>query len=226
VVVAAGGEDASAARAALGVLCESYWYPLYAFARRRGASPDEASDLTQGFLTTLLERRDFSRVHPDRGRFRAFLLASFKHFLSNTRARMRAHKRGGSSFVTSFDADEAERRYRIEPADAGTPETLYERRWALLLLEGVLSDLRAEWTRAGREDEFEALKSALLGERTSGGYAAIAERLGATPGAIKVAVHRLRRKFRSSLRARIAATVNDPAAVEDELRYLMRVLAR
>lgn len=224
-MIAAGSDDASAARTALAALCQTYWYPLYAYARRRGADADDARDLTQGFITSLLERRDFQRLHPDRGRFRAFLLASFKYFLANELARQRTQKRGGGIHNVSLAMmDEAEGRYQIEPADVVTPETLYERRWALLVLERVLASLRTEWEAAGKVAEFDGLKDSLLGQTTEGGYAALAERLGTTPGAIKVAVHRLRRKFRSALRTAIAETVNDPADVEEELRYLIRVL--
>lgn len=221
----AGSDDASAARTALAALCQAYWYPLYAYVRRRGANADEALDLTQGFLTSLLERRDFQRLHPDHGRFRAFLLASFKHFLANESARQRTQKRGGATRSVPLESCDAEGRYRTEPADVVTPETLYERRWALLLLERVLASLRAEWAVAGKAAEFEALKDSLLGETKEGGYAALAARLDLTPGAVKVAVHRLRRKFRAALRSRIAETVDDPADVEEELRYLIRILA-
>jgi RNA polymerase sigma-70 factor (ECF subfamily) len=224
-VAAAGSDDASAARTALAALCQAYWYPLYAYVRRRGADADQALDLTQGFLTSLIERRDFQRLHPARGRFRAFLLGSFKHFLANEFARQRTQKRGGGAHnVPLTMMDEAEERYQIEPADVVTPETLYERRWALLVLERVLATLRTDWEAAGKTAEFDGLKDSLLGQTTEGGYAALAERLGTTPGAIKVAVHRLRRKFRAALRTRIAETVDDPADVEEELRYLIRVL--
>ena len=225
LVVAAGSDDASAARTALAALCQAYWYPLYAYVRRRGADAEDARDLTQGFLTSLLERRDFQRLHPDRGRFRAFLLASFKHFVANESARQRAQKRGGGAHVVSLEMmGDAEGQYQIEPADDMTPERLYERRWALLVLERVLASLRTEWETAGKSAEFEGLKDSLLGQTTEGGYASLAERLGTTPGAVKVAVHRLRRKFRSALRSRIAETVDDAAGVDEELRYLIRVL--
>lgn len=140
-------------------------------------------------------------------------------------ARQRTQKRGGATRPLTLDLDDAEGRYRIEPVDVVTPETLYERRWALLLLERVLASLRTEWAAAGKAAEFEALKDSLLGEAKEGGYAALAVRLDMTPGAVKVAVHRLRRKFRAALRSRIAETVDDPADVEDELRYLIRILA-
>jgi RNA polymerase sigma-70 factor (ECF subfamily) len=228
LVLAAGGENSSAARDALASLCEAYWYPLYAYVRRRGADADDARDLTQGFLTSLLERRDFGRLRPDRGRFRAFLLASLKHFLSNDAARQRALKRGGGvvplPLVFDDAFDNAEQRYRIEPIESATPETLYERRWAFMLIERVLSQLRQEWERKGRAAEFDALKESLLQSAPAAGYAAVAERLGTTEGNIRVAVHRLRRSFQIRLRQHISETVADPGDVDDEIRYLVRAV--
>jgi RNA polymerase sigma-70 factor (ECF subfamily) len=224
VVVAAGGDDSSAARAALATLCETYWYPLYAYVRRRGTSPDDARDLTQGFLTSLLERRDFEHVRQERGRFRAFLLASLQHYLANDFAQRRALKRGGGITVLPLAFDEAEGRYRIEPKESTTPETLYERRWALTVIDRVLGQLRREWETDGREAEFDELKSCLLGLNPAGGYAAMAARLGTTEGAVKTAVHRLRRRFQVELRTHIAETVFDPSDVDDEIRFLVRAL--
>jgi DNA-directed RNA polymerase specialized sigma24 family protein len=224
LVAAAGGDDSVAAREALGALCEAYWYPLYAFVRRRGVSPDDARDLTQGFLTSLLERSDFERLHPDRGRFRAFLLASLKHFLANDAARTRALKRGGGLTILPLALDGAEGKYGHEPIEADTPERLYERRWALTVIDRVMSELHGEWTSDGRGPEFEALKAGLVGDAPVGGYAGVGERLGMTEGAVKVAVHRLRRRFQSRLRQHIADTVADPADVDDEIAYLVRVL--
>jgi RNA polymerase sigma-70 factor (ECF subfamily) len=213
LVVAAGGPDGPAARDALAALCDAYWYPLYAYVRRRGASPDDARDLTQGFIASLLERRDFERLRPERGRFRAFLLAALKHYLLNDAARQRAQKRGGGVATVPLGVDDAEGRYRYEPADEATPETLYERRWALTVIDRVLSALRQEWERAGRGAEFDALKGCLMGQSPPDGYAGIAGRLGTTEGAVKVAVHRLRRTFRERLQQDVAATVADPSEV-------------
>lgn len=223
LVLAAGG-DGPPARAALARLCEIYWYPLYAYVRRRGANPDDARDLTQGFLASLLERRDFENLHRDRGRFRAFLLASLQHFLANNAARERAWKRGGGISPLPLTFEDAEGRYRFEPVEAATPETLYERRWALTVIERVLAGLRREWEAASRDDEFDQLKACLLGEAPAGGYAALAERLKTTEGAARIAVHRLRRKFQTRLRSDIAETVADAADVDDEIRYLIRAL--
>ena len=213
-----------AARAALSTLCEAYWYPLYAFIRRWGADPDAARDLTQAFFTSLLVRRDIEHVRPERGRFRTFLLASVKHFLLNEAVRNRAAKRGGGVPPLPLAFDEAEGRYQFEPADETTPETLYERRWALTVLERVIATVQAKWQDAGRGAEFDVLKASLLGEGPPGGYAAAAQQLGTTEGAVKVAVHRLRKTFRTELRAAIAETVSDPADVDEELKYLERAL--
>lgn len=222
--MAAGSGDTSAARAALATLFETYWYPLYAYIRRRGASADDARDLTQGFFTSLLERRDFEHVRRERGRFRAFLLASLQHFLANDAARRRTQKRGGGMTFLPLAFDEAEGRYRIEPAESATPETLYERRWALTVIDRVLNELRREWEADRRAAEFDELKSCLLGVNPSGGYAAIAGRLDTSEGAVKTAVHRLRRRFQTALRRDIAETVSDPEDVDDEIRYLVRAL--
>ena len=224
IIAAARAADSNAARAALSTLCETYWYPLYAYVRRRGATPDDARDLTQAFLASLLERRDFERVNPDRGRFRAFLLGSLKHFLANDSAYRHALKRGGGVPPVPLAFDEAEGRYQYEPAAVATPETLYERRWALTIIERAVADVRAAWESAGRAAEFDVLKAGLLGEGPPGGYAAAAERLGTSEGAVKVAIHRLRRKFRKQLRSAIADTVSDPSEVDEELQYLERVL--
>ena len=224
IIAAAGGSDPEAARAALSTLCEAYWYPLYAFIRRWGADPDTARDLTQAFLASLLERRDIEHVRPERGRFRTFLLASVKHFLINEAARSRAMKRGGGVAALPLAFDDAEGRYQFEPVDQTTPETLYERRWALTVLERVIATVHARWEHAGRGAEFDVLKASLLGEGPPGGYAAAATRLGTSEGAVKVAIHRLRKAFRAELREAIAETVSDPADVDEELKYLERAL--
>jgi RNA polymerase sigma factor (sigma-70 family) len=225
LVLAAGGDDSGAARAALATLCETYWYPLYAYLRRRGTDAEDARDLTQAFLASLIERRDFKHLDRSRGRFRAFLLASLQHFLANDIARRRARKRGGAAVTLSLTLDDAEGRYRVEPAEPSTPETLYERRWALTVIDRVLARLREEWDAQGRGGEFDALKACLLGETPPGGYAGIAERIGASEGAVKVAVHRLRRRFQTEPKRDIAETVSRPEEVDDEIRYLIRVLS-
>lgn len=208
----------------MSTLCEAYWYPLYAFIRRWGADPEAARDLTQAFFTSLLERRDIEQVRPERGRFRTFLLASAKHFLLNEAARGRAARRGGGVLPLPLEFDEAEGRYQVEPVDVTTPETLYERRWALTLVERVLSGLRTDWVAKGRAAEFDEMKESLLGSGPAGGWADAARRLGTTEGALKVAAHRLRRRFQARLRQEIAETVADQAEIDDEIQFLVRAL--
>jgi RNA polymerase sigma factor (sigma-70 family) len=226
LVLAAGGADSAAAHSALAALCESYWYPLYAYIRRWGATPDDARDLTQGFLTSLLERQDFKGLSQERGRFRAFLLASLRHFLANEMAKRRSQKRGGGIAAVPLMFQDAEERYLIEPVDSATPETLYERRWALTVIDRVLTGLRRESEAEGRTAEFDAIKACMLGRAAAGSYTAIAAQLGISEGAVRVAVYRLRRKFQSSLKHDIAETVSTPDQVEDEIRYLIRALDR
>jgi len=163
-------------------------------------------------------------VRRERGRFRSFLLASLDHFIANDLARRHAQKRGGGVAHLPLAFDEAECRYQLEPTDLATPETLYERRWALTVIDRVLSELRQEWVTAGRGSDFELLKPSLLGQAPPGGYEAIAVRLGSTEGAVRVAVHRLRKAFQERLHRDIAETVSDPTLVDDEIRHLVRAL--
>ena len=223
VVMAAGGAESEASREALAELCRSYWYPLYAYARRRGESDEDARDLTQGFFCSLLERRDLARLSPERGRFRAFLLAALKHYMANERDRDRAQKRGGGRARLSIDYDQADSRWRIEPAHELSPEHVFQRQWALALLARTLEGLRSEYGSAGKLGLFEALEPLLEGE-APGRYAELAQRLDSTPGALKVAAHRLRRRYRERLRAEIAHTVRRPEDVDDEVRELFRIL--
>ena len=220
---AAGGGD-TAARSALEKLCETYWYPLYAYVRRGGATPDDARDLTQGFFTSLIERHDFDSLRKERGRFRAFLLASLQHYLANDFARRTTLKRGGGVHPLSLEFAGAEGRYRFEPAEKETPQTLFERQWAITVIERALAQVRQEWEAAAKTAEFEALKSCLLGGTPAGGYAAVAKGISSTEGAVRVAVHRLRRKFQKRLREEITETVADPSEVDDEIRFLLRAL--
>lgn len=224
VVLAAGESGSAGSREALAKLCETYWYPLYAFARRWGHTADEAQDLTQEFFTRLLEKHYLGDVRPERGRFRSFLLASLKHFLLNERDRVLAQKRGGGHAPIPLEIDTAEGRYRLEPPDTATPERIYERRWALTLLDRVLARLRDEYEGSNRGRLFEALKGFLTGQSATPKYAEVGTALDMTEGAVKVAVHRLRRRFGELLRDEIADTVADPADIEDEIRYLFKVL--
>ncbi len=225
IIRAAAGGNAQAARDALEHLCRVYWYPLYAFVRRQGHAPADAQDLTQSFFARLLEKRDLAGVDPAKGRFRSFLLAAMKHFLANEWDKVRAQKRGGGrENFTSLDADAAESRYHLEAADHRSADRVFERNWALALLDEVLGRLRDEHEAAGKLSLFEALKPALTGDG-SDAYADLGSRLGLSEGAVKVAVHRLRRRYRDLLRAEIASTVADEAEVEEEIRHLFTVLS-
>lgn len=204
-------------------LCGLYWYPLYAFIRRRGHSAHEAEDLTQEFFLRFLAAQSLAAVSPEKGKFRSFLLASVQHFLANESDRNRALKRGGGQTPIALDALQADARYRLEPADQLTPERLFERRWALTVLEQVLARLDREMAAAGKADLFAALKGFLVGGSQET-YAEAAQRLGQSVGAVKVAVHRLRRRYRQLLRDEIANTVDDPALIEEEIQYLLRCL--
>lgn len=221
LVAAANGP---AARQALAELCRMYWYPVYAFVRRSGRPADDAGDLTQEFFARLIERAGVAGADRAKGRFRSYLLGACRHFLANERDRAAAQKRGGGRAVGSLDVADAEHRYAAEPADGRTPEQIFERRWALTLLDGVLAGLRAEYAAAGQDALFDRLKSSLTGD--AGPYADLAAELGLTEGAVKVAAHRLRRRYRDRLRAAIAETVATPEEVEAEIRDLFAALSR
>ncbi len=223
-VIAAGADQSEDSREALARLCESYWYPLYAYVRRWGYDADQAQDLTQEFFARLLEKHYLRAADPSRGRFRSFLLASLKHFLSNERDRELAVKRGGRTTVIPLEFENAEGRYSREPPDHETPEKVYERRWALTLLERTLARLRGESDTAGKSAVFSRLEGHLTGEQETLPYAELATALGMSEGAVKVAVHRLRRRFGALLREEIAETVSDPGQVDDEIRELFRAL--
>lgn len=224
LVLAAGRDSTPDARAALEKLCRTYWPPLYSFVRRSGHPPADAQDLTQGFFFQLLQRNFLNAVDPRKGRFRSFLLASLKHYLSNERDRARAQKRGGGQAPISIDAQDAEGRYLHEPADPMTPDKLYERRWALTVLDQALARLQKEYAASGRGAIFEQLKGELTGAATRSPHMEIGQELGMTPGAVKVAAHRLRQRFGEVLRAEIAETVARPEDVEEEIRQLFQAL--
>jgi RNA polymerase sigma factor (sigma-70 family) len=210
---------------ALAQLCELYWPPLYSYARRLGHSAEDAQDLTQAFFTRFLEKQFVEAANPTRGRFRSFLLACFKHFMANERDRESAQKRGGGRPPVALAFDAAEAQYEAEPATALTPEALYEKQWARGVIDRVMATLGVECADAGKEKVFTHVKDLLVGEKSDAGYRSLAEALGTTEGALKVTIHRLRARFRHLLRAEIAATVSDDAAIDDELRHLMAVLA-
>jgi DNA-directed RNA polymerase specialized sigma24 family protein len=212
------------ARAVLALLCGAYWYPIYAFIRRMGNGPEQALDLTQGYFTHLLERGTVAAADPARGRFRSFLLADCRHFLAHERERDAAARRGGGRARLSINATDAEGKYQLEPVHDQTPERLFEREWALALLEGVLAVIRREYEASGRGASFEVLKVVLEAGSSRVSQADIAARLGTTEAAAQVAAHRLRKRYREALRAAIAATVDDEAAVDDELNALFAAL--
>ena len=224
MVVAAGDPKRKEARSALVSLCETYWYPLYAYLRRRGYPPDQAQDLTQEFFVRLLEGRYLDRADPEKGRFRSFLLVSLKFFVADEEDRLRARKRGGGTLVP-MELSLGEERYQREPAHGETPERIFERRWALSMLDRVMEELRKEFTLQGRPEHFERLKVFLLGQ-SDAPYAALSRDMNMSEGALKVAIHRLRKRYRELFRLEIADTVADPAEVESELRFLAAVLSK
>ncbi len=223
-VLTAGRSDTTRARSALEQLCRNYWPPLYAYVRRRGYSPEDAQDLTQEFFAQLLERNAVATVSPDKGRFRSFLLACMNHFLADEWDKARAQKRGRDQ-VVPLDTQLAESWLGQASAENFTPEKAFELRWAITLLEQVHARLAEEHRQQGKAALFEALRNTLAGPGNAAPYAELARQLDMTEGAVKVAVHRLRQRYRVLLRETIAETVATPEEVEEELRYLMRVLA-
>jgi RNA polymerase sigma-70 factor (ECF subfamily) len=224
LVVAASRGDAVRGRDSLAGLCQAYWFPLYAYVRRRGYSPEDSQDLTQAFFTRLMEKNWVAAADRSKGRFRTFLLSAMKHFLADEWDRARAAKRGGDAVVLPLSFDTAEARYVQEPADPDTPERIYERRWAVAMLDEVLNRLRAEYDAEGKTSLFAALHPCLVGERTTQPYAQLAESLGSSEAAIKSAVHRMRQRYRQLLREEVAGTVDSADDVEDELRHLFAAL--
>lgn len=224
-MAAAGRRDVALAEQSLEKLCRVYWLPLYTYIRRQGESPHDAQDLTQEFFARLLEKDFLCSVDQTKGRFRSFLLASLKHFLSNQRDRARAQKRGGGQTPLSLDFSDAETSIGFQPADNQTPEKAFERRWALTLLERSLARLQQEYCDRDRQDLFEQLKTTLTEGRGSVAYAELATWLKTSEASVKMAVHRLRQRYREVLRAEIAETVAQESEVEDELREVFRALS-
>ncbi len=223
VVLMAGQADSPQANEALEKLCRIYWYPLYVYVRRQGNSPEDAQDLTQIFFSRLLEKHYFAKADPDRGKFRTFLLRSMKNFLVNEWKRAGRLKRGGDLTFLSIDANVAEDRYATEPANESDPDAAYEQRWAVTLIEQVLATLRRDYSAADKARLFEELKGFIWGDKSTASYAEIAGHLNLNEGSVKVAVHRLRQRFREILRAEVAHAVARPDDVDDELRYLISV---
>ncbi len=206
-------------------MCETYWYPLYVFIRRKGFQFAEAQDLTQSFFAQLLEKDRLRVADPERGRFRSFLLASLNNFLSNWQREARAVKRGGAVSTISLDFESGESRYDVEPSNDLTPEKLFERRWAMTLLTNAVAKLREEYDKAGKLALFESLKGNLGGDTGRVPYKEIADQLGMSEGAIKIAAHRLRQRCRDILRGEISQTVATPEDIDEELRHLFAAVA-
>jgi RNA polymerase sigma factor (sigma-70 family) len=223
LVLAARGESAEA-QEALEKLCRVYWYPLYAFVRRQGRSPEDAEDLIQGFFARILQRKDLETVQRERGRFRSYLLVSLKHFMVNEQLRARAEKRGGGQSLISLDEVEAEKKFAQEPVDKSTPEKIFERRWALALLDQVLERLRQEYEVTARLRLFDTLRWFLSDEPAEQSQAQIGAQLSLSTGAVKQAVRRLRQRYRELLHEEVANTVATAADIDDEVRHLIAVL--
>jgi len=225
VVLAAGESDSEPARRALETLCMAYWYPIYAYVRRKGHSPEEAQDLTQEFFAQLIAKERLRLADREKGRFRTFLLAVLDYFLAREWSRAHRQKRGGEYRFISLDAQDAEGRYRVEPATNDTPDKEFQRQWALTVLKQVMLALDAEYETEGRSALFREVKHLLSGERAVAEYAGIAERLAMTEGALRVAVHRLRQRYGELLREEIIQTVGTREEAEEELRHLLEALS-
>jgi DNA-directed RNA polymerase specialized sigma24 family protein len=225
VVLATADQDSPQAAAALEKLCRTYWYPLYAYVRRRGYNREDAEDLTQQFFWRLLDRRWLPQVDRRKGRFRSFLLVAMNHFLANEWDRARTTKRGGHTIFESLEIGANEERFEDGSPMARSPEELYEHQWAMALLQTVLARLRAEAVMAGRREQFEKLEVFLTGERRAIKYADLAAELATTEAALKMATQRLRRRYAELLKEEISNTVADPDDIQDELQYLLKVLS-
>ena len=225
VVLAAGQAGAPRAEAAIENLCRTYWYPLYAYVRRQGHNAHDAQDLTQEFFARMLEKRYLQLADRERGRFRSFLLKSLQHFLVNEWVRGQAQKRGGGQQSIALDEAAADRIFQQEPAAQLAPEMLYDKRWAITLLDRAMDRLGADYAAGGKRDLFDQLKSLLLVENSGETYRELGGQSGLSEGATKVAVHRLRKRFRDAVRAEIAQTVATPAEVDEELRFLMAAMS-
>ena len=225
VVLSAGRRDTTRASMALEKLCQTYWYPLYAYVRRRGYSPHDAQDLTQGFFVCLLERQSLATADPNKGRFRSFMLGAMNYYLATEWAKTQTQKRGGGREIFSLDLAAAEQRLDLELADNSTPDRAFDKEWATALLDKVLSQLEEEFRQEGKIQWFDTLKQTLAGSRESQPYAALAGQLKMNEGAVKTAVHRLRKRYRQLLEAEIANTVTAPDEVKEEMAYLLTVVS-
>jgi RNA polymerase sigma-70 factor (ECF subfamily) len=226
VVLAAGHGGSTDAAEALAQLCRAYWYPLYAYARRTGRSPEDAQDLTQGFFEHLIESRLVASAEATKGRFRAFLRQCFRNFMAADRAKATRQKRGGGQPILSLDATGAEARFGRETADMRSPDLLYERNWALAVLDEVMLQVQREFAASGRERAFQILRPHLQGDDHGLSYAAVAQELSTTAETARVMVYRLRRRYRELLNGVVLRTVGSPAEVDEELRHLLQVVQR
>jgi RNA polymerase sigma-70 factor (ECF subfamily) len=225
VILAAGCPESPGYRQALQTLCQTYWFPLYAYLRRRGYDRHQSEDYTQAFFASLLERRGLEKVQPKHGKFRSFLLASLKNFLADEWDRAQAQKRGGDRKILSLNIEDAETWYSADPADHLSPEKLFEKSWALTVLKQAMAKLKAEFVAANKQQLFDHLKAYLTTETGSVPYRQVAAKLDMTEGAVKVAVHRLRQRYREIVRQHIAQTVSTPDEVDDEIQDLFAALA-
>ncbi len=224
VIAAADNQDESRARRALSELAGIYWFPLYAYLRRQGHSATEAEDLTQAFFTRIIEKKLLTSADSNKGKFRSFLLASLKNFTINENDKSRTQKRGGQHHIIMIDQLSAEARYHSEPADMLSPERVYEQRWAWAVLDQVMVNLRERYRQRGEEKLFDALKGTLTTTADTSSYSQIADDFDMSVQALTVAVHRLRKRFRDTLRSEIAQTVSDESLIEDEIQYLLSCL--
>jgi RNA polymerase sigma factor (sigma-70 family) len=226
VVLAAGRPGTTDYEDALETLCQTYWFPLYAYLRRHGYNADMAEEYTQAFFAGLLAKRGLRLADPKRGKFRSFLLSALKHFVANEHARATAQKRGGGRKLLSLNLQDAENRYALEPSDELSPEKLFERSWALTVLERTMDQLQSEAADADKQKQFNCLKVYLTAEKSSVPYEKMAAELQMTEGTVRVAVHRLRRRYRDLLRDEIAQTVTNESQIDEEIRDLFTALAR
>ena len=224
VVLAAAKSSSPHCQQALGTLCQTYWFPLYAYLRRQGYDTHQAEDYTQAFFARMLERHDLRLADPKRGRFRSFLLSALKHFLANEGDRIRAQKRGGGQRILSLDVETAEGRYGLEPADRLSPDRVFDRSWALTVLERAMDRLQAKASSKNKQKLFEHLKEYLTSDKSSVPYSELADKLNTTEGAVKVAAHRLRKRYRELLRDEIAQTVAAEDQIDQEIRDLFTAL--
>lgn len=225
LVLSADGSPGSASFRALEKLCQTYWFPVYTFVRRQAKSPEDAQDLTQEFFSRFLAKGGFSKADRERGRFRSFLLTSVKHFLTEDWRKANRQKRGGGQPALPIVGNEAESRYSAEPLDELSPDKVFDRRWAEALLERVMARLRLDYEMTGRAAVYQQLQQFLWGRDSDVSYAEMGERLGMNEGAVKVAVHRLRQRFREQLHAEVAETVESETDVDAEIRHLLGMFA-